>query len=45
MHLTDGEKAILNGERGEAARLALSILVDLGELYGADTLLPVSQVH
>ncbi|MBW1730249.1 MAG: aconitase X catalytic domain-containing protein [Deltaproteobacteria bacterium] len=45
VYLTDEEKRILDGDKGEAARLALSILVDLGKLYGAETLMPVSQVH
>jgi len=45
MHLTDGEKLILDGRNGEAARLAISILIDLGELFGAESLMPVSQAH
>ena len=45
MHLTDEEKGILEGKQGEAARIALSALVDLGELYGAEDLIPVSQAH
>jgi predicted aconitase len=45
MHLTDEEKRILDGRRGEAARIALAILVDLGQLYGAEALISVSQVH
>ena len=34
MHLTDEEKSILDGKQGAAARIALAILVDLGELFG-----------
>jgi predicted aconitase len=45
LRLTEKEFAILEGKQGEAARVALSVLVDLGELYGAEELIPVSQVH
>lgn len=45
MHLMDQEKKILDGRHGEAARIALSILVDLGELFGAEEMMAVSQVH
>jgi predicted aconitase len=45
MDLTDEEKNILDGQQGEAARVALSVLVDLGDLFGAEELMPVSQVH
>ncbi|NNG00206.1 MAG: DUF521 domain-containing protein [Desulfobacteraceae bacterium] len=45
MYLTDDEKYILDGKRGEAERMALSILVELGRLHGAQRLIPVSQVH
>ena len=45
MRLTDEEKSILDGKRGEAARIALSVLVDLGQLFDADELMRVSQVH
>ena len=45
MRLTDEENSILDGKRGEAARIALSVLVDLGTLYGAEELMRVSQVH
>jgi len=45
MRLTDEEKSILDGKQGEAARIALSVLVDLGELFGAVELMEVSQAH
>jgi predicted aconitase len=45
MRLTDEDKSILDGKRGEASRIALSVLVDLGELFGAEELMKVSQVH
>ena len=38
MRLTDEEKSILGGQQGEAARIALSVLVDLGGLFGAEEL-------
>ena len=45
MRLTDEEKGIFDGKRGEAARIALSVLADLGDLFGAEELMRVSQVH
>jgi predicted aconitase len=45
MRLTDEEKSILDGKQGAAARIALAVLVELGELFGAKKLMPVSQVH
>jgi predicted aconitase len=45
MRLTDEEKSILDGKQGEAARIALSVLVDLGKVFGAEELMKVSQVH
>jgi predicted aconitase len=43
MQLTDEENSILDGNRGEAARIALSVLVDLGTLFGAKELMRASQ--
>lgn len=45
MRLSSEEKSILDGKQGEAARIALSVLVDLGEIFGAKELMTVSQVH
>ena len=45
MKLTVEEKRLLNGERGDAARLAMEIIVRLGGLYGAKELIPISQAH
>ena len=45
MHLTDQEKKMLDGGHGEPLRLAMAILVDVGELFGAEDLVQVSQVH
>jgi cis-L-3-hydroxyproline dehydratase len=43
--LDDGERAMLAGEAGAAARFAMRILVRLAPLYGADRLLPVTRAH
>jgi predicted aconitase len=45
MRLTDEERRIANGEKGEASRMALSISMELGELFGAEEMMDVSQVH
>ena len=45
MDLTSEEQRILAGEDGEAARIAMGILVDLGTVFGAERLIPVAQVH
>jgi predicted aconitase len=45
MHLTEHEREIREGKHGKAARMAMEIMTDLGRLYGAERLLPVSQVH
>ena len=45
MRLTDEEKRTLDGKQGAAARIALAVLVDLGDLFGAEELMRVSQVH
>jgi hypothetical protein len=45
MRLTDDEKAILDGGKGDAVQMAMAILVELGDVFGADRLIPVSQVH
>jgi hypothetical protein len=45
MHLTAEERAWLDGGAGEATRLALALVVRMGELFGAERLLPVSQAH
>jgi predicted aconitase len=43
--LTDEERAMLAGEAGEAARLAMRIVARLAPLYGATSLLPVTKAH
>jgi hypothetical protein len=45
LNLTDGDRAMLDGDRGPAARLAMSILVRMAEVYGAAALIDISQAH
>jgi predicted aconitase len=45
MHLNEDEKRMLAGENGEACELAMNILCDLGDLYGAEKMIAVTQVH
>lgn len=45
MHLTKGEEDVLEGRAGKGAQKAMRILVALGDIYGADSLIPVSKVQ
>jgi hypothetical protein len=45
MQLTDEEKRMLDGEYGEVVRKSLKILVALGEIYGAERMLKIKNVH
>src|SRR5271154_239039 len=45
MHLSDYDRALLSGDRGPAARMAMSIIVRMGEIQGAPELLDISQAH
>lgn len=45
MHLTDEERRILDGEHGEPQRLALRVLVKLGEAYGAERMVEIRSAH
>jgi predicted aconitase len=45
VHLNEIENRMLAGKKGRAGEMAMSILRDLGELYGAKRMIPVSQVH
>ena len=45
MKLSPYEEELLAGKKGEAARMAMEIIVRLGELYGAEELIPISQAH
>ena len=41
MYLTPEEESILNGEKGEVAERMLRLLSRLGEIYGADKMIPI----
>jgi predicted aconitase len=43
--LTVDEKEMLEGKHGKAARKAMEIITTLGEIYGAERLIPVSSVQ
>lgn len=45
LSLTPEEKMMLDGEYGNAARKAMEIITTLGEIYGAERLIPVSSVQ
>jgi predicted aconitase len=45
MYLTDYEKALLNGEYGEARQLAMRVLFDLGEYYEVDRFVEITACH
>jgi predicted aconitase len=45
MYLTKEEEQILNGESGETLRQAIQILVALGDIYGADRLIPIKSAQ
>jgi predicted aconitase len=45
VQLTTEEEAWLGGRAGEATRLAVSLVVRMGELFGAERLLPITQAH
>lgn len=45
LQLTAEEERILNGERGFAAQKSMQILVALGEIFGAEFLVPVTSVQ
>ena len=45
MHLTKEEEKLLNGEQGEVMERMFRLLVRLGEIYGADKLIPVGSVQ
>jgi predicted aconitase len=45
MRLNDEEKAILAGEMGEVPRQALAHQVKVGDFFGAEDLVPVTQAH
>ncbi len=45
MTLTERDEKVLNGDFGTAPKMAMNILVQLGEVLGADELLDIEQVH
>jgi predicted aconitase len=45
MHLTNEEEKILNGEKGEVLERMFRLLVRLGDIYGADKMIPVGSVQ
>jgi predicted aconitase len=45
MHLTKEEEKMLNGDEGYAVRKSMEILVALGNIYGAESLIKVSSVQ
>ncbi len=45
MYLTDEERRILDGAFGEPQRIALSVLLKLGEAYGADRMVEIGSAH
>jgi predicted aconitase len=45
MYLSRAEELILAGQKGETLRKAMEILVALGDIYGADRLIPIKSVQ
>ena len=45
MHLSDGDRSMLEGEQGEAPRFAMQIVTAFAEAVGADALLDISRAH
>lgn len=45
MNLSDEEKRMLNGVRGDAARKAMELLIAVGECFGAERMLPIASAH
>ena len=45
MRLSSEEQAMLRGERGDAVKDAIEYLIKVGEFWGAERLVPVTNVH
>lgn len=45
MYLTQEEESILEGEHGQTLEKAMEILTTLGDIYGADSLIPVKSAQ
>jgi predicted aconitase len=45
MHLTREEESVLDGEKGAGAQKAMELVVALGKIYGADSLIDITSAH
>ncbi|WP_068088835.1 aconitase X catalytic domain-containing protein [Polycladidibacter stylochi] len=45
MHLTDYEKALLQGDHGEARRMAMNVLYDMAQYYEVDRFVEIVSCH
>src|SRR5258705_5283734 len=45
MRLTDQERAMLAGERGEAVRRAIELQIKVGDFFGAADFVPIDSAH
>ena len=45
MYLTKEEEKILDGEYGEVLRRCMNLLVSLGDIYGAEKLIPIKSAQ
>lgn len=45
MHLTNEEERVLAGERGEVAARSMRLLVKLGDIYGAEKMIPIGSAQ
>jgi hypothetical protein len=45
LRLTEYEKALLSGDHGEAVQMAMKVLYDLGEYYGAEEFVEITACH
>lgn len=45
MRLTGEEKRMLDGQYGKAVAMCMSIMTKLGDIYGAEEMMPITQVH
>jgi len=45
MHLSSEEERIFNGEEGEIRERMIKLLVNLGDIYGADKLIPIGSAQ
>ncbi|MFQ6126096.1 MAG: aconitase X catalytic domain-containing protein [Candidatus Heimdallarchaeota archaeon] len=45
MYLTKQEEQMFDGEQGTAVQLAMELLTKVGDIYGADQMLPIASAH